>query len=214
MKTIKSLLIITVILKVTLTTIAQNTDAVSYTAKSKSIIVPEVKEKKIVIDGIFSPMEWKGAVVFPLSEKIEIYMLIYADDLYIGLKSMKPVDEAVAELYFKIDDEEFFNLHASGQPGEGINAFSEDFKGTKFIVGNNIDWEANPKTKNKEKCDGKEYRINLKKLNTKIAKMAGGMITVNIIDNKPEKAAANIPEKYSFKNSDLWVELILPNDKK
>ena len=159
-------------------------------------------------------MEWKDAVVFPLSEKIEIYMLIYADDLYIGLKSMKPVDEAVAELYFKIDDKEFFNLHASGQPGEGINFFSEDFKGTKFMVGNNIDWEANPKTKNKEKCDGKEYRISLKKFNTNKVKMAGGMITVNIIDNKPVKAVANIPEKYSFKNSDLWVELILPTNKK
>ncbi len=191
----------------------QEMDAVSYTAQSESIIVPEVKEKRIVIDGIFSPMEWKGAVVFPLSEKIEIYMLIYADDLYIGLKSLKPVDEAVAELYFQINDKEFFNLHASGQPGEGINAYSEDFEGTKFIVGNHIDWEANPKTKNKEKCDGKEFRINLKKFNTKTVKMAGGMMTVNIIDNKPEKAAANIPEKYSFRNSDHWVELILDNTK-
>ena len=69
MKTIKSLLIITVILKASLTTIAQNTDGVSYTAQSKSIIVPIVKEKKNVIDGIFHLWSGRMLLYFPFLRK-------------------------------------------------------------------------------------------------------------------------------------------------
>lgn len=184
---------------------AQSIDSGGFDNHSEKINVPNGNTSMIVIDGKFSNEEWEGALNIKISEKIEIMFLADSENLFVGFKYKDEfIGDVVSELYIALNDKEFLNLHSSGAPGEGINNFSDNLRIPKFVMNDNKDWDSNP-NKAGIKCYGKEYRINLSKLPAQSIKFAGGIIFVN----ESAREWANIPEKYNFKNSNGWADLII-----
>lgn len=191
-------------------------------AVSNRIIVPEGKQ--VVIDGIFSKDEWDDALRLSISENYDIYLKVNSGNLFIGLKSAKPIGMLLTEIYITSNEKEFYNLHSSAALGEGVIPFPSDLKSLKFSVNNNKNWEANcdafdkveeekwypggkpngPEKYDKtfKKKDGKEYKINLNKFSGTRLKMAVGL--------RGAKGAAHFPDNFDFKSWEGWTELILP----
>ena len=206
---------------------AQSGKEIAYNAQSKSIIVPTGKSNQIVIDGIFSTGEWDDALKFPINEQFYIYLMVDSGTLFIGLKSEKSLGMAVSEIYITSSDNEFYNLHSSLSLAEGVIPFGQS---PKFTANYYKDWEANFCKYNKvnhekwiaegkpfddlkkyneifEKTDGREYRINLNKFTGTRLKMIAGLTYLQ----GAAKKNVRFPENASLKNSDSWVELILPS---
>jgi len=202
----------------------------AYNAQSRSIIVPKGESDKIVIDGLFSAGEWDNALKFPISEKFDIYLMVDSGILFIGMKSADPLGMAVSEIYITSNDNEFYNLHSSAALGEGVISFGQS---PKFKVNYYSDWEANFCKHNKvnyekwvaegkplddlekyneifKKTDGREYRINLNKFTGTRLKMIAGLTYTQ----GAAKKNMRYPENASLKNSNDWVELILPSSNK
>jgi len=217
MNVLKSLAVFTVVWLVVLEAGAQNTAShkkwtdVSCGTQSKSIVVPEVKQKEIVIDGMFSEGEWDGACNFPISEDIEIHLLVNSGSLYIGLGYKMPYYKSVSELYIAVSDTVFFNLHASGSRAEGINIFSDDLKRATCGVHKDRGWIVNVTGGKDIKFEGMEYAISPDKFSVKRMKIAINILTIRD-KNRMEREFTNFPPDYNFKNSDKWIELILPTD--
>ena len=185
----------------------------------EKITVPLVNKCQIKIDGVFTENEWKGALKFNMSENFEIHLIADNDNLYIGLKYAgkvadykQPLD-CLTEVYFSTNSTEFYNLHSSGRLAEGINRFSADLKQPKYSLEEVAGWEANFGSHVRENdlnCKGNEYKISLSKIKSRTLKMACGILAVNV----SFRESANFPVNYSYKNSNNWVELILPYNTK
>ena len=140
------ILVIAVILLTALEPHAQLTNSdkqsndTSYNAQSKIIVVPEVKGRQVVADGIFSIGEWDDALSYSIADNYDIYLKADSEILYVGLKSAEPIGECISEIRITSDEKEVFLLHISGCLGEGISGFPAT---TKFDLNNNQYWEAN-----------------------------------------------------------------------
>jgi hypothetical protein len=236
MKTLKSILVIAVILLTTFEPQAQVTNSDKqkndkpYDARSKIIVVPEGKGKQVVTDGMFSIGEWDDALSYSVADNYSIYLKADSDILYVGLKSAKPIGELVCEIRITSNGREIFLLHVSGALGEGISGFPAT---TKFDLNNNKYWEANflqadPEKKEAwiaagkpiekyddiyEKRDGIEFKIYRQKFTGASLKFTIGWIRVEVEGKKIDKRIYNYPESASLENADKWVEFILPATK-
>lgn len=198
---------------------AQNSIKEKSTELPAKITIPLVDNSSIKIDGIFPENEWKGALQFNMSENFEILFIADNDNLFIGLKYAgnvadykQPLD-CLSEVYFSTNGKEFYNLHSSARLAEGINKFSADLKQPKYSIEEVSGWEANFGSHVRENdlnCKGNEYKISLSKIKSRTLKMACGIMAVNF----SYRESANFPVYYSYKNSENWVELILPYNTK
>jgi hypothetical protein len=233
MKSLKSILVIGVILLTIKETHAQDqySNAPSkdtlYDAYSKIIVVPEGKGEHVVTDGYFSVGEWEDALRYSVADNYDIYLKADSEFLYIGLKSAKPIGELVCESRITSDEKKAFLLHVSGALGEGISGFPAT---TKFDLNNNQLWKANilkaDSLKNEawiaagrpiekyddvyNKRDGIEFKIHRKKIMANSLKFMIGWIRVEVQGKNINKKVYNYPMSASLKNSDNWVKLILP----
>jgi hypothetical protein len=199
----------------------------SYSAQSKSIIVPAGRGDQIVINGIFSKGEWDDALKIPMSGRFDIYLVVDSGTLFIGMKSAEPLGMVVSEIYITSKENEFYNLHSSRTLGEGVIPFGQP---PKFTVNYHEDWEANFCEYDKvnydkwvaegkplddferydaifEKTDGREYRISLNKFTGTNLKMVVGLIYTE----GALKKNVRFPADADHENRDSWVELILPS---
>lgn len=236
MKILKLILVIAAILITTLGEQAQlmNSDAqnneTSYNAHSKIIVVPEGKGKQVLTDGRFSNEEWDDALSYPIAGDYNIYFKADSEILYIGLKSDKRIGELVCEIRITSNEKKVFLLHVSGALGEGISGFPAT---TKFDLNNNKNWRANflkadslkkttwiaagsPNDKYDDiynKRDGIEFKIYRKKFTGNFLKFTIGWIRVEVKGKNIDKRIYNYPENADLRNSDNWIELILPDTK-
>jgi len=205
---------------------AQSSGKVKYDAKSKSIVVPEVKGSHIVTDGIFSVEEWENALNIFTADIYNIYVKADREILYVGLRADKPIGECVCEIRITSDEKEVFLLHVSGALGESVSGFPAT---TTFKLNNNKHWEANflkadslkkaswfakgqPIEKYSDiynKRDGIEFKINRNMFKGNSVKFTIGWVQIDVKDKKIDKRTYNYPENASLKNADDWAVLIL-----
>lgn len=182
------------------------------------ITVPLVENCQIKTDGLFPESEWKGALKLKISEDFEILFLADNENLFIGLKYAgkvadynEPLD-CLTEVYISVNSTEFYNLHSSARLAEGLNKFSSGLKQAKYSLEEVNGWEANFGShvrENNTNCKGNEYKISFSKIKSQTLKIACNIFAVNF----SFRESAKLPVKYSFENSDNWVELVLPNNK-
>jgi len=232
MKILKSTLLIAVILITTSELKAQETNFVKQNNDTtlyipKSIVVPEVKDKQVVTDGLFSNCEWDDALDFLVKDNYTIYLMADSDILYIGLGFPKPMGVCVCEIRITSNEKEIFLLHVSGGLGEGVSGFPAT---TQFDLHNNKYWESNPTKVDSlkkeewiadgqpldkyddiyEKREGLEFKINRKKFTNNSLKFTIGWIRVEVKGTEINKNIYNYPENASLKNDNNWIELFLP----
>lgn len=216
MKTITSIIFITLLCSNLM--FAQSNSNNAVTDLPQKITVPELNNAKINIDGLFPESEWKGALKLKISEDFEILFLADNENLFIGLKYTgkvadysEPLD-CMTEVYISLNSTEFYNLHSSARLAEGVNKFSSGLKQAKYSLEEVNGWEANFGShvrENNTNCKGNEYKISFSKIKSQSLKIACNILAVNF----SFRESAKLPVKYSFENSDNWVELVLPNNK-
>jgi hypothetical protein len=194
-------------------------------AGSRTVVVPEVHDNHVVIDGLFSKGEWDDAVRFPISEHFDICLKSNSGDLFIGLKSAKPVGVVVSELWITSNDKDICHLHSSMTLAEGKMCFPiEEYK-PSFVVDYSDGWEASCMKYNRakhegwiasgqpkgienydvifDKLDGVEYKISQ-------SKFSGSRVKLRIVLREPEQSSA-YPKDADLKSAQNWVKLLLPH---
>ena len=197
----------------------------SYDAGSKIITVPEVYDNHVVIDGLFSKGEWDDALRFSITDNFDICLKANSGNLYIGLKSTKPIGVLVSELWITSNDKDIFHLYTSMALAEGKMCFpTEEYK-PSFVVNYSDGWEASCMKYNRakhevwiasgqpkgienydvifDKLDGVEYKISQ-------SKFSGSRVKMRIVLREPEESSA-YPKDADLKSARNWVELILPH---
>jgi hypothetical protein len=229
MRPFQSLLAATVVLIAAVVLFAQNIDSakrkndVSYNAQSKSIVVPAGDGHKIVTDGTFSEGEWDKALMFPISPNYEIWLMASSDNLFIGLRSKKPVRKLVSDFWIVSDEKAITQLHSSEALAQGVCSFPFNENNGKHFSLQNTGWSANflipDKTREREWIeagrprgekysliyppnDGKEYIISRSQINGNRLKLR-----IRFYDSERE---FSYPNDSNTNNADNWVELILP----
>jgi hypothetical protein len=231
MRPFQSILAATIVLIATVVLFAQNIDSVkqkkdvSYNAQSKSIVVPAGDGHNIVTDGTFSEGEWDGALKFSISSNYEIWLLANSENLFIGLRSIRPVRKLVSDFWIVSDEKVIYQLHSSEALAQGVCSFPFNENNGKHFSLQNTGWSANflitDKTREKEWIaagrprgekygliyppnDGKEYLVNRSLINGNRLKLR-----IRFYDSERE---FGYPSDSHTQNADNWVELILPTN--
>ena len=194
----------------------------------RSIAVPEGNGKPVLLDGIFAPGEWDDALRVPIHERVELFLKTNSSHLFLGLK-FKDGLGVITDLWMTADDKTVFQMHSSGQLGEGVLTLPVPEAKPKTItettIGYTKDWDANEiRSDSKKKAewqaagrpaegyrkvlfpsDGKEYQIVLSKFSSRRLKM-------RFLAGDP-KGLIIYPENSDLKSAEGWLELVLPEEK-
>lgn len=192
---------------------------------SRTVVVPEVSDNHVVIDGSFSKGEWDDALRFPVTESFVICLKANSGFLYIGLKSAKPVGVLVSELWITSNDRDVCHLHSSMTLAEGVMSFPMEEYKPSFEVDYSDGWEASHMKYNRgrhenwiasghpkgvenydvifDKLDGVEYKISQ-------SKFPAAQVKMRIVLREPERVSV-YPKDTDLKSAQNWVELILPH---
>jgi len=188
-----------------------------------SVAVPEGNGKPVLLDGLFAPGEWDDALRVPIHPRVELLLKISSGYLFLGLK----FDDAagiITDLWMTSDDRTVYQMHSSGQLGEGVLSLpvAEAMPGT--VIGYTKDWDANEiKSDSKKKAewqaagrppegyravlfpsDGKEYQIAL-------SKFAGRRLKMRFLAGHPKELII-YPGKTDLRSTENWLELDLPGN--
>jgi len=189
-----------------------------------SIVVPEGNGKPVLLDGLFAPEEWDDALKVPVHERVDLFLKTNSGHLFLGLK-YKDALGVIVDLWMTSDDKTVYQMHSSGQLGEGVLSLPVADDKTEPIMGYTKDWDANEiKSDSKKKAewqaagrpkegyrqtlfpsDGKEFQIAL-------SKFSGHRLKMRFLSGDP-KGLVIFPEKTDLKSTDNWLELIMPEDK-
>jgi SnoaL-like domain len=197
-------------------------------AAVSSLVVPEGNGKPVLLDGLFAPGEWDDALRVPIHERVEILLKTNSGHLFLGLK-FKDGLGVITDLWMTADDKTVFQMHSSGQLGEGVLTLPVPEAKPKTItettIGYTKDWDANEiRSDSKKKAewqaagrpaegyrkvlfpsDGKEYQIVLSKFSSRRLKM-------RFLAGDP-KGLIIYPENSDLKSAEGWLELVLPENK-
>lgn len=189
---------------------------------SESITVPEGNGKPVLLDGLFAPGEWDDALKVPIHDRINLFLKVNSGHLFLGLKYEEAIG-VITDIWMTSDDKTVYQMHSSGQLGEGVLSLPvADDKTETIIIGYTKDWDANEiKSDNKKKAewqaagrpkegyrqtlfpsDGKEYQIVL-------SKFSGRRLKMRLMSGDP-KGLFIYPKKTDLKSTDNWLELVLP----
>jgi len=193
-------------------------------ATPKSVAVPEGNGKPVLLDGIFAPGEWDDALKVSIHDRITLFLKINSGHLFLGLK-YEDAAGVITDIWMTSDDKTAYQMHSSGQLGEGVLSLPVADDKTETIMGYTKDWDANEiKSDSKKKAewqaagrpaegyrkvlfpsDGKEFQIVL-------SKFSGRRLKMRLMSGDP-KGLVIYPEKTDLKSTDNWLELVLPETK-
>ena len=190
----------------------------------KSVVVPEGTGRPVLLDGLFSPGEWDDALKVPIHARVDLFLKVNSGHLFLGLK----FDDAagiITDLWMTSDDRTVYQMHSSGQLGEGVLYLpaADEIPGT--LIGYTKDWDANEiKSDSKKKAewqaagrpvdgyrkvlfpsDGKEYQIVL-------SKFVSNRLKMRFLAGHPKELII-YPDKTDLKSTENWLELVLPGDR-
>ena len=187
----------------------------------QNLIVPEGNGKPVLLDGLFSPGEWDDALKVRIHERVELLLKTNSGNLFLGLK-FEDAAGVIVDLWMTSDDKTVYQMHSSGQLGEGVLTLpsTDEWPGTR--IGYTRDWDANEiKADSKLKAewqaagrpadgyrrvlfpsDGKEFQIVL-------TKFTGHRLKMRFRAGDP-KGLIVFPENTDLKTTDGWLELVVP----
>jgi hypothetical protein len=191
---------------------------------SKKLTVPEGNGKPVLLDGIFAPGEWDDALKVPIHERIDLFLKDNSGHLFLGLKYEDALG-VIVDLWMTSDDKTVYQMHSSGQLGEGVLSLPVEDEWPNTLIGYTKDWDANEiKSDSKKKAewqaagrpaegyrevlfpsDGKEFQIVLSKFSGRSLKMR--------FRSGDSKGLVVYPEKTDLKSTDNWLELVLSENK-
>jgi hypothetical protein len=186
------------------------------------LTVPEGNGRPVLLDGLFAPGEWDDALKVPVHERVDLLFKRNSGHLFLGLK-FKDALGVIVDLWLTADDKTVYQMHSSGQLGEGMLTLpaADEWPGTR--IGYTRDWDANEIKSDSQKkaawqaagrpaegyretlfpSDGKEFQILLAKFAARRLKMrfrAGdreGLIVY--------------PEGTDLKSTSGWQEIDVPD---
>jgi hypothetical protein len=85
----------------------------------KSVAVPEGNGRPVLLDGIFAPGEWDDALKGSIHDRITLFLKINSGHLFLGLKYEDAVG-VITDIWMTSDDKTAYQMHSSGQLGEGV----------------------------------------------------------------------------------------------
>jgi hypothetical protein len=191
---------------------------------SKRLAVPEGNRKPVLLDGIFAPGEWDDALRVPIHERVDLFLKNNSGHLFLGLKYEDALG-VIVDLWMTSDDKTVYQMHSSGQLGEGVLSLPVADEWPETLIGYTKDWDANEiKSDSKKKAewqaagrpaegyrevlfpsDGKEFQIVL-------SKFSGRSLKMRLRSGDP-KGLVVYPEKTDLKSTDNWLELVLPDER-
>ncbi len=186
----------------------------------KRLTVPEGNGKPVLLDGIFAPGEWDDALKVPIHDRIDLFLKKNSGHLFLGLKYEDALG-VIVDLWLTSDDKTVYQMHSSGQLGEGVLSLPVADEWPETLIGYTQDWDANEiKSDSKKKAewqaagrpaegyrevlfpsDGKEFQIVLSKFSGRRLKMR--------LRSGDSKGLVVYPEKTDLKSTDNWLELVL-----
>jgi hypothetical protein len=190
----------------------------------ESIAVPEGNGKPVLLDGLFARGEWDDALRISIHDRIKLFLKVNSGHLFIGLKYEEAVG-VVTDIWMTSDDKIVFQMHSSGQLGEGVLSLPVADDKTETIMGYTKDWDVNEiKSDSKKKAewqaagrpkegyrqtlfpsDGKEFQIVLSKFSGRRLKMR--------LMSGDSKGLVIYPKKTDLKSTENWLELVVPKTK-
>jgi hypothetical protein len=191
---------------------------------SKKLTVPEGNGKPVLLDGIFAPGEWDDALRVPIHERVDLFLKNNSGHLFLGLKYEDALG-VIVDLWMTSDDKTVYQMHSSGQLGEGVLSLPVADEWPETLIGYTKDWDANEiKSDSKKKAEwqaagrpaegyrevlfpseGKEFQIVLSKFSGRSLKMR--------LRSGDREGLVVYPEKTDLKSTDNWLELLLPENK-
>ena len=193
-------------------------------AALRSLVVPEGNGNPVLLDGLFAPGEWDDALNVPIHERVELLLKTNSGHLFLGLK-FKDGLGVITDLWMTADDKTVYQMHSSGQLGEGILTLPLADEQPEILIGYAKDWDANEiKSDSKKKAawqaagrpkedyretlfptDGKEFQILL-------SKFSGRRLKMRFMAGSQEGVIV-YPEKTDLKSTAGWQDLAYPEDK-
>jgi len=187
----------------------------------ESIAVPVGNGKPVLLDGLFAPGEWDDALSVAIHDRIKLLLKVNSGHLFLGLK-YEDASGVITDLWLTSDDKTVYQMHSSGQLGEGVLSLPFADKTSEILIGYTKDWDANEiKSDSKKKAEwqaagrpkegyrqtlfpsnGKEYQIVL-------SKFGGRRLKMRLMSGDP-KGLVIFPDKTDLKSTDDWLELVLP----
>jgi SnoaL-like domain len=205
--------------------VRQSTPSAPPGAAPGSLVVPEDNGQPVLLDGLFAPGEWDDALRVPIHERVDLFLKTNSGHLFLGLK-FKDGLGVITDLWMTADDKTVYQMHSSGQLGEGVLTLPVRDANPKTLtettIGYTKDWDANEIRSDSQKkaewqaagrpaegyrkilfpSDGKEYQIVLSKFSSRRLKM-------RFLAGDP-KGLIIYPEKTDLKSTEGWLELVLP----
>jgi ketosteroid isomerase-like protein len=192
-------------------------------AALKSLAVPEGNGRAVLLDGLFAPGEWDDALRVRIHERIELLLKTNSGHLFLGLK-FEDAAGVIVDLWITSDDKSVYQMHSSGQLGEGVLSLPAADEWPETLIGYSRDWDANEiKSDSKKKAewqaagrpaegyrqvlfpsDGKEFQIVL-------SKFSGRRLKLRFRSGDNEGLVV-YPENTDLKSTDGWLELVVPGE--
>jgi hypothetical protein len=192
-----------------------------------NITVPEGNGKPVLLDGLFAPGEWDDALRVPVHERVDILLKTNSGHLFLGLKFEDGLG-VITDLWMTADDRTAYQMHSSGQLGEGVLTLpvpeANPKTATETTIGYTKDWDANEIRSDSKKraewqaagrpregyrqtlfpSDGKEFQIVL-------SKFSGRRLKMRFLAGDP-KGLIIYPAQSDLKSTEGWLELVLPEN--
>jgi hypothetical protein len=188
----------------------------------ETIRVPEGNGKPVLLDGLFARGEWDDALKISINDRIELCLKVNSGHLFLGLKYDEAVG-VVTDIWMASDDKTVYQMHSSGQLGEGALSLPiVDDKTVPIIMGYTKDWDANEiKSDSKKKAEWQEagrpkegYRQTLfpsdgKEFQIVLSKFSGRRLKIRLMSGD-SKGLVIYPKNTDLKSTKNWLELIVP----
>ena len=187
------------------------------------LVVPEGNGRPVLLDGLFAPGEWDDALSVPIHERVDLLLKRNSGHLFLGLK-FKDALGVIVDLWLTDDGKTVYQMHSSGQLGEGTLTLPASDEWPETRIGYTRDWDANEIKSDSQKkaawqaagrpsegyretlfpSDGKEFQILL-------AKFAAPRLKMRFRAGDREGLIV-YPEGTDLQSTSGWQEIVVPED--
>ena len=187
----------------------------------ESIAVPEGNGKPVLLDGLFTSGEWDDALKVAIHDRITLFLKVNSGHLFLGLKYEEAVG-VVTDVWMTSDGKTVYQMHSSGQLGEGVLSLSVADDKSETVIGYTKNWDGNEiKSDSKKKAewqaagrpkegyrqtlfpsDGKEFQILM-------SKFSGSRLKMRLMSGD-SKGLVIYPKNTDLKSTEKWLELVVP----
>jgi hypothetical protein len=186
-----------------------------------SLEVPAGNGRPVLLDGLFAAGEWDDALRVPVHERADLLLKSNSGHLFLGLK-FKDALGVIVDLWLTADDTTVFQMHSSGQLGEGTLTLPAEDEWPQTRIGFTQGWDANEiKADSRKKAAWQEagrpaegYRETLfpsegKEFQILLSKFAAPRLKMRFRAGDREGLIV-YPKGTDLKSANGWQEIVVP----